>query len=110
MSGCSFVTEIARVRSATGDMVSSLAARSRTICNDATSIAWSCKGGGLRHLQQHIRQPLRLIDHHVVAGIVVDEGLPGRVGLALRQRLVESRLRIFRRANVGLLGDGLALA
>src|SRR5262245_5219235 len=61
-----------------------------------------------RHLQQHLGQPLRLVDHHVVAARLVDEGLPRLVGLALRQRLVERGLRILRRADVGLLGDGLA--
>jgi hypothetical protein len=30
----------------------------------------------------------RMIDHHVATGALVDEGLPGLVGLALGQRLV----------------------
>ena len=45
-----------------------------------------------------------------MAGIVVDEGLPTAAGFAFGQRLVEGSLRIFRRADVGLLGDRVALA
>src|SRR6185312_14813813 len=54
---------------------------------------------GSRHLQQDVRQPLRLVHHHVVAGVFVDECLPGTVGLAVGERLVEGLLRIARRAD-----------
>ena len=61
-----------------------------------------------RHLEQDLRQPLRVVDHDVVPGGRGLEGLPGLVGLALGIGLVEGRLRIFRRADVGLLRDLLA--
>src|SRR5262245_35158333 len=41
------------------------------------------------HLQQDVDQPSRRVDHHVVTGVGGFEGLPGLVGLALRQGLVE---------------------
>src|SRR6476660_10167199 len=55
------------------------------------------------YLQQHVDQPLRRVDHHIVAGLGGLERAPRLVGLALRQRLVEGGLRIFRGADVGLL-------
>jgi hypothetical protein len=45
-----------------------------------------------------------------MASIAVDEGLPIATGFAFGQRLVEGGLRIFRRADIGLLGDCIALA
>src|SRR4051812_10563777 len=47
------------------------------------------------YLQQHVDQPLRRVDHYIVAGLGGLERAPGLVGLALRQRLVEGGLRIF---------------
>src|SRR5436189_118465 len=46
----------------------------------------------------------------VVAGLGGLERAPGLVGLALRQRLVEGGLRIFRGADIGLLRHLLARA
>src|SRR5512143_3038461 len=45
-----------------------------------------------------------------MAGSVVDERLPTMVGFATGQRLVEGGVRKFRHADIGLLGDRLALA
>src|SRR5215813_6445646 len=52
---------------------------------------------------QNLRQPIRRIDHHVVAGSGRLEGAPRLVGLALCERLVEGRLRILWGADIGLL-------
>jgi hypothetical protein len=65
---------------------------------------------GLRHFDQNLRQPIRRIDHHVVAGGGRLEGAPRLVGLALRERLVEGRLRILWGADIGLLRHLLARA
>jgi hypothetical protein len=70
----------------------------------------STAGDDLRHFQQQVREPRRLIDHHVMARIVVDENLPTAAGFAIGQCLVERGLRIFRRAYAGLLGNRVALA
>src|SRR5262249_44010274 len=58
---------------------------------------------GSRHFDQNLRQPIRGIDHHVVAGSGRLEGAPRLVGLALCERLVEGRLRIVRGADIALL-------
>jgi hypothetical protein len=65
---------------------------------------------GLRHFDQNLRQPIRRIDHHVVAGGGRLKGAPRLVGLALRERLVEGRLRILWGADIGLLRHLLARA
>src|ERR1700730_16986414 len=65
---------------------------------------------GLRHFDQNLRQPIGRVDHHVVAGSGRLEGAPRLVGLALCERLVEGRLRILWRADIGLLRHLLARA
>jgi hypothetical protein len=58
-----------------------------------------------RDLQQDIGKPFRRIDHYVVTRGGSFDRAPRLVGLALRQRLLEGRIRIFRGAELGLLGD-----
>src|SRR6185295_15236764 len=60
--------------------------------------------------QQLFREPIRRIDHHVMAGSGDLERLPRRIGFALGQRLVEGRLRILGCSDVGLLRDLVACA
>ena len=101
-----------RLRAAAENIISGDIALQAAVAVRVMGITVTCAstvGCDLRHFQQQIREPRRLIDHHVMAGIVVDEGLP-TAGFAIGQRLVEGSLRIFRRADVGLLGDRVALA
>jgi hypothetical protein len=46
--------------------------------------------------EQNVSQPFRLIDHHVVTGIGLDDGLPAAVRPAFGKSPVESSLRILR--------------
>src|SRR5262245_26634030 len=65
---------------------------------------------GSRHFDQNLRQPIRGIDHPVVAGSGRLEGAPRLVGLALCEYPVEGWLRIVRGADIALLRHLLARA
>jgi len=58
---------------------------------------------GSSRFQELICQPLRLIEHNDVAGSDILHSVPRLVGFALRQRFVESGVRIFRNADIGFL-------
>jgi hypothetical protein len=46
-------------------------------------------------VEQNVGEPFRLVDHHVVTGIVLHEGLPSVVGFAFSKSPVQSSLRIY---------------
>src|SRR5260221_8051720 len=70
---------------------------------DRSEPIFECTARRSRRPDQQLRQFIGLVDHDVVAAACDTVGAPGRVRLALRQPLVERRLRLIHRADVGFL-------
>src|SRR5690348_9664738 len=60
----------------------------------------------LRRLEQNFTQPLRRVDHHVVAARHL-VGAPGRIGLDGGERAVEARVGVARGAHIGPARDAV---